>query len=118
MKKNIGFHILADMYVENERILQDQDFLTQVLLESLQYSGATYITHFTKKFSGGGEGVTVLVMLAESHISIHTSPEYKYAAVDYFTCGDVCNPFEGVGFIERQIKAVKIVYGKHNRGEI
>jgi len=50
-------------------------------------------------------GVSGVVNIAESHISIHTWPEYKYAAVDIFTCGDNVKPEEAANLIIQRLEA-------------
>lgn len=56
------------------------------MLTSLSGSGATYVNHSFHKFSP--QGVSGVIVIAESHLSIHTWPEFEYAALDVFTCGD------------------------------
>ena len=65
-------------------------------------SGATVCQTIHKKFEP--QGVTVLCLLSESHISIHTWPEEEKAAVDVYTCGD-CNPKIGCDIIIQQLQA-------------
>lgn len=60
--------------------------------EAAMVSGATYISHQSHQFTP--YGVTVLIMIAESHLAIHTWPEYGYAAVDIFTCGTTVDPWK------------------------
>jgi S-adenosylmethionine decarboxylase proenzyme len=60
------------------------------LLEAAEKVGATVIDHTFHQFSP--HGVTGVVAIAESHLCIHTWPEYGYAAVDVFTCGESFNP--------------------------
>jgi len=57
------------------------------MTQAVQASGATLIQPFFHKFAP--QGVSGVVIISESHFSIHTWPEYGYAAVDVFTCGDV-----------------------------
>lgn len=79
-----GQHCLADFY--DADFLDDQDFIEQSLISAAQSCGATIIGKNFHKFGGGG-GVTGVLLLAESHISIHTWPEQNYAAIDIFMCG-------------------------------
>jgi S-adenosylmethionine decarboxylase len=59
--------------------------------------GATQLGETFHKFSP--QGVTGVVSIAESHLCIHTWPEYRYAAVDVFTCGDSFNPMTAADYI-------------------
>jgi len=82
--------------------LNDEHFLIDLLENAAVASGATVVQTIFKKFDP--QGVTVLTLLSESHISIHTWPEDGNAAVDIFTCGD-CNPKIGCDIIIEQLRA-------------
>jgi len=57
------------------------------LLEAIRLSGATYVSHLAHQFEP--EGVSLIVMIEESHFSLHTWPEHACAALDIFTCGEM-----------------------------
>ena len=79
-----GHHVLADLY--GCRDPDDALSIEGILRRAATAAGATIIaTHFHAFPSAGG--VTGMVLLAESHISIHTWPEHGFAAVDIFMCG-------------------------------
>ncbi len=69
----------------------------RALTSTAERIGATVIGDSFHEFSP--QGVTGVVAIAESHLCIHTWPEYAYAAVDIFTCGDRINPEDAVPFI-------------------
>ena len=79
-------HFLLELHTVHFDILNNPYLIEKILLESLQGSGATYVNHFFHKFSP--QGVSGAIIIAESHISIHTWPEHGYAALDVFTCGE------------------------------
>jgi S-adenosylmethionine decarboxylase proenzyme len=82
-------HVVADVVgADDERLLRE------LLTRSATAAGATVLGAQSHHFEP--EGVTVLVMLAESHVSIHTWPERGAAFVDAFTCGSV-SPWHVVG---------------------
>lgn len=83
-----GLHILMDLYGATG--LRDKAALRDALTGAAQAAGATVLSCKLHGFGGEG-GVTGVALLAESHISIHTWPEYDYAAVDIFMCG-AANP--------------------------
>ena len=74
----------------NKEVLNDLEFLRVVLLKAAQECGATALGESFHQFSP--QGVSGVVMIAESHLMIHTWPEYGYAAVDIFTCGNSVKP--------------------------
>ncbi|NBZ86908.1 adenosylmethionine decarboxylase [Stagnihabitans tardus] len=79
-----GWHLLLDMH--GARHLQDAEALEAVLRAAAKAAGARVLSAHMHGFPGRG-GVTGVVLLAESHISIHTWPELDYAALDIFMCG-------------------------------
>lgn len=80
-----GMHLIADLY--GCRGLDDAGLIEAALREASTAIGATLVGLHLHRF-GEGQGVTGVVMLAESHISIHTWPEHDYAAIDMFVCGE------------------------------
>ena len=79
-------HGLLDLYGCNEAILKDEARLKTALVAAAQAAEATILTEHFHTFGGAG-GVTGVLLLAESHISIHTWPEHRFAAIDAFICG-------------------------------
>lgn len=82
----IGRHLLADLHEADIVVLCDLDLIEAALIAAAQVSGATPIGQSFHHF-GPGLGVTGVVLLRESHISIHTWPERRFAALDVFMCG-------------------------------
>lgn len=81
-------HGLLDLYQCDASILQDECRLKTLLTQAAQQIGATIITSHFHTFGGAG-GVTGVLLLAESHITIHTWPEHQFAAIDAFICGNM-----------------------------
>lgn len=96
----MGKHYLLNLYGCSFVLLNDVEYLTKLLESAAVSSGATLVQTIFKKFEP--QGVTVLCLLSESHISIHTWPEEGKAAVDVYTCGD-CNPKVGCDMIIEQL---------------
>jgi S-adenosylmethionine decarboxylase len=81
-----GTHFIADLYGVDPVKLADPVLIENVLRNSALAAGATIVFSHFHAF-GPGQGVTGVVLLAESHISIHTWPETGFAAADLFMCG-------------------------------
>ena len=81
----VGAHVLADFWGCRPEKLDDARLLTQTLRQSARMAKMTILGEEVHKFRP--QGVTAMLLLAESHISIHTYPEKGYAAIDVFTCG-------------------------------
>jgi S-adenosylmethionine decarboxylase proenzyme len=99
----LGRHLLLELKICNEEVLNDLDFLRRCLNEAAVESGATVVGESFYHFSP--HGVSGVVNIAESHISIHTWPEFKYAAVDVFTCGDDVDPEKAARMITEKLGA-------------
>jgi spermidine synthase len=82
----LGRHILAEFYGCDVARLNDPELLRRASLEAVERSGATIMSHHFKTFEP--QGVSGVIVIAESHLAFHTWPEHGYAAIDYFTCGD------------------------------
>ena len=99
----LGTHLLLEMNECDAALLDDMALVKQVLLAAADAAGATVVGEVFHKFSP--VGVTGIVCIAESHISIHTWPEHAYAAVDIFTCGEDFKPMEAAHFIAEGLQA-------------
>ena len=83
-------HFLLELYKCDYEKLNDESFLRCALNRAAKLAKATVLNLISNKFEP--QGVTVIALLAESHISIHTWPESNYSAVDIFTCGQNMMP--------------------------
>jgi S-adenosylmethionine decarboxylase len=81
----------------NPEALNDLPLVRRTLIGAAQHIGATIIGDSFHQFSP--QGVTGVVAIAESHLCIHTWPEYGYAAVDVFTCGETIKPEDAIEYI-------------------
>ena len=90
MNNVLGRHILAEFYDCDVDILNSSKLVEQHMKASAIHSGATIVQSVFHMFSP--HGVSGVVVISESHLAIHTWPEYGYAAVDVFTCGDTIDP--------------------------
>jgi S-adenosylmethionine decarboxylase len=96
----LGRHILVELYDCDKEALNDLDLIREIMLKAAIDCGAVVLGESFHRFSP--QGVSGVVVIAESHISIHTWPEYGYAAADVFTCGTSVNPEIAAGvLIER-----------------
>jgi S-adenosylmethionine decarboxylase len=83
---SVGSHILGDFYGVAADLLRDAQSLESLLRRAARSAGARVLDSRFHTF-GTGQGVTGVVLLAESHLSIHTWPETGFAAADIFMCG-------------------------------
>lgn len=86
----LGRHLLLELKDCNLEVLNDLDFLRGCLHDAARQIGATVVNECFHEFSP--HGISGVVVISESHLCIHTWPEYGYAAIDIFTCGDSAKP--------------------------
>lgn len=98
-----GTHVLADLCDVDPLILRDATRIESILIEAALDAGARVLYAHFHHFGGEG-GVTGVVLLAESHITIHTWPEHRFVALDAFMCGSA-DPERAVASIARELKA-------------
>ena len=82
----LGRHLLLELKDCNKEVLDDIDVLRNTLQEAAYLAGASVVGEAFHRFNP--HGISGVLIIAESHLFIHTWPEYGYAAVDIFTCGD------------------------------
>jgi S-adenosylmethionine decarboxylase len=83
----VGRHIIAELYGVKEEMISNESRVRQILEEVIEKAELEKIASIYKQFNP--HGVTGIVLIAESHVSIHTWPEYKLVNLDVFTCGDI-----------------------------
>jgi len=111
-----GEHILIDLWGVNSELLSNVELISDILTGGAEKSGATILSKHFHHF-GGDYGVTGVLVLSESHISIHTWPETNYCAIDIFMCGNA-NPNIACGIIIEKFKPSIINVNTHFRGKL
>ena len=101
--KKLGRHLIAEFADCNGQKLADVDYVEECLNEAVRKSGATIIRSIFHRYNP--QGVSGVVVIAESHLSIHTWPEYNYAAVDFFTCGDSVDPYKAYEYMKMMLES-------------
>lgn len=110
----LGRHILAEIYGCDAELLNDKEAIERVMMESALKSGAEVREVSFHKFNP--QGVSGVVIISESHLTIHTWPELGYAAVDVFTCGDRINPWDACNYLTEFLKAKNMTATEVRRG--
>lgn len=111
---HLGTHLIAEFFGcdANDEI----SFMRRAMREAASVSGATMLGDRYHKFSP--QGITGYILLKESHISIHTWPEYGYAAVDVFTCGETMKPERAIESLRDALRPDKVTVKKIMRGDV
>lgn len=99
----LGTHLLLELRDCNPKTLSDLQFVTDAMKNAALEAKATIVEVVFHEFSPFG--ISGMVVIAESHLAIHTWPEYGYAAVDVFTCGDLIKPQVAAKFLIEQFQS-------------
>lgn len=110
--KYAGTHLLIDLWGATN--LDDIELVEEALRRSAIEGGATILHCHLHHFQPNG-GISGVLVLAESHISIHSWPERGYAALDVFMCGD-CDPYKAVPVLKEAFKPDFVTLSESKRG--
>lgn len=110
----LGVHTLIELWDCNAKT-NDPEAFREVLPRAATSCGATVLDILVHQFSP--QGVTGVAVLAESHLSLHSWPEYNYVGADLFTCGTRLNPAAAVAVLEEFFAAKRVEVRSVPRGE-
>ena len=110
----LGCHVLLELRECNPALLNDLNYIRQAMLTAASDVGATVVGESFHNFSP--QGVTGILAIAESHISIHTWPEYGYAAADIFTCGSSFSVTDAARRLAEQLECRDAEFKEIERG--
>ena len=111
--KQVGTHLVVDAWQAPEDLLNDPEGIRRALIDAISAGEATLIDMCVHQFSP--HGVTATATLAESHIAIHTWPEYGYFAADLFFCGRG-NPKKAMQVLQTALQAKQVQMREIPRG--
>ncbi|WP_068783118.1 adenosylmethionine decarboxylase [Paenibacillus phocaensis] len=109
-----GRHVAVDAWGVDYEVLNNAGLLEAHLVEAAEACGATILSIQSRQFEP--QGATVLVMLSESHLSIHTYPERGFAAIDCYTCGEMVDPQLAIDYLVSVLNPEKTYAKKLIRG--
>ncbi len=101
--KVLGRHLLIEYYECDVEILNDMAQIEEAMTEAARRTGATIVNSIFHFFNP--HGISGVVVIAESHMAIHTWPEYAFAAVDLFSCGEGLDPDQAVTYLRERFRA-------------
>jgi S-adenosylmethionine decarboxylase proenzyme len=101
--QTLGQHLLVEYYNCNQQTLDDVAGIEKHMNDAALACGATIVNSTFHRFEPWG--VSGVVVIAESHLAIHTWPEYGYASVDLYTCGEDIQPDAAYEFLKNALQA-------------
>jgi len=109
-----GKHVIVDYWGCDPDVLTNKDTIQRLMMEAALETGATIVETVFHRFTP--TGVSGVVVVAESHLSIHTWPDQGYASTDFYTCGE-CDPVKAHEFLRRAFRASTFNLVEMSRGE-
>jgi S-adenosylmethionine decarboxylase proenzyme len=116
MKNVLGQHLLVEFYNCNPDMLDNVQGIERHMNDAALRSGATIVESAFHRFQP--YGVSGVVVISESHLAIHTWPEYGYASVDLFTCGDTVDPLVAYEYLRGVFEAKHVEIQMLKRGNL
>ena len=110
----LGRHMLLELFDCDTETLNSVDIVKTAMVEAAKRAQATIVDVVFHEFSPFG--ISGVVVIAESHLAIHTWPEYRYAAVDVFSCGEVLQPQVAADYLVEQFGAARASVVELQRG--
>ena len=109
-----GTHVVADFW--NGKIIENEKELEQLLKGAAKAAKSQALQVSIHKFVP--QGITGVILLAESHIAVHTWPEINYIAIDIFTCGKEARPKGALKYIQEYLKPERVKIQEMKRGKL
>ena len=116
MKQILGRQTMLELYGCKTDLLNDVSFIEKVMVEAANRANATMVQQYFHQFSP--HGVSGTIVIEESHINIHTWPEYDFAAIDIFTCNLEMDVRAACDYLKEILEAKKEVVSSHDRGNL
>ena len=111
--KYAGLHLLAEFWYG--KIIEDPTEIKKILIGAAKAAENIPLEVSIHKFSP--QGITGVVLLAESHIALHSWSEFNYLAIDVFTCGDKATPHKALKYLKKVFKPKKVEVKEIKRGK-
>jgi len=114
----IGKHVYGNLYDIPPEIAGDEEYLVEVVKKAAELANMTLWDIKSYKFGGLKGGVSVIALVIESHIAIHTWIEYRYATVDVYTCGEKSDPWRAFQYIVEKLKPATYTVNYADRSQL
>lgn len=114
MVQSLGNHLIIELYECHSDMINDAKQVEERLIEAVRISGAKMVQSVIHKFNP--HGISGVIVIEESHFSVHTWPEYGYCALDIFTCGDEIDYYSALHYLKNEFQAQNLSVTEMKRG--
>lgn len=112
--QSLGNHLIIELYDCDEVIINSAQGVEKAMIKAVEISGAKMVQSVFHQFNP--HGISGVIVIEESHFSVHTWPEYGYCALDIFTCGDEIDYYSALQFLKNEFKAKNMSVTEMKRG--
>jgi S-adenosylmethionine decarboxylase len=112
--QSLGNHLIVELYECHREFINDARAVENALVKAVDISGAKMVQSVVHEFNP--HGISGVVVIEESHFSVHTWPEYGYCALDIFTCGDEIDYYSALHYLKEEFKAKNFSVTEMKRG--
>lgn len=115
-----GIHVFGNLYSIDAELLTNLEELKNLVIEATKIGNLNIIDVLEKQFNVKDSkdlgGVSLIALLIESHLALHTWPESNYASLDIYSCGDTCEPVKSFKFLVEKLNPVRYDMFTFDRG--
>lgn len=111
----MGRHVIAELWGCDQYLLNDLEQVERIMVNAALESGAEVREVTFHQFTP--HGVSGVVIISESHLTIHSFPEHGYASIDVYTCGDIIDPKVACDYITKELQCRRREWVQISRGE-
>ncbi len=112
--KALGRHLIVELYGCDQALLNDATELEETMAAAARRAKATIVGASFHTFNP--HGISGFIVIAESHLAVHTWPEYGFASLDIFTCGEEVDPWEVYNYLIESFRAENASVVEMRRG--
>lgn len=105
---------MVELYHCDSKVIGDVRQIEEIMVGAAKAAKAHIVDVVFHNFNPNG--VSGVVVIAESHLSIHTWPEYNFASIDIYTCGSTVNPWKAFDYLKKHFKAANVTAMEMKRG--
>ncbi len=113
----VGKHVFGDLYGIDEKIGYDEKLLRDAVVKAAEIANMTLYDVKSWRFGGKKGGVSVIALVLESHIAVHTWPKYRYATIDVYTCGAQSDPVKAFEYLVDVLRPEQYTMKTANRSQ-
>ncbi|MCE4600039.1 MAG: adenosylmethionine decarboxylase [Desulfurococcales archaeon] len=114
----VGRHVYGSLYGIPREKAVDEEYLRDLIKRAVEAAGATLHDLKSWRIEGEKGGVSVIALVLESHVALHTWPHYDYATFDAYTCGDSADPWKAWDLIIKELKPKYYTVGYTDRSQL